>query len=133
MSAETTALLILVHGSPRPTANTDMFRVVEIIRQRNLFPIVEVGFLECNEPSIPEAIENCVSKGATHIRAVPYFLHTGTHVAIDLPALLEAGQRRHPQVTFLFGNFLGLSPILSDILTERIQTVCSEPFSQKGL
>ena len=121
MSSKTReALLVLVHGSPRPTANADMFRVVDAVRKRGLFPIVEVGFLECNTPDIPTAIDRCAAEGATSIRVVPYFLHTGTHVAEDLPAFLEAGQRRHPQIEFLLGDYLGRSPILTEILQERI-------------
>lgn len=120
-SSETvTALLVMVHGSPRPIANADMFRVVEIIRSRNAFPIVEVGFMECNEPDIPTAIETCVRGGATTIIAVPYFLHTGTHVADDLPTLLEEAQIRHPQIEFRMGTYLGNEPQLSDILADRI-------------
>lgn len=114
-----TALLVLVHGSPRPVANEEMFKVVERVRARNLYPIIQVGFLECNEPDIPTAIDLCAAQGATEIRAVPYFLHTGTHVAQDLPELLEAGSRRHPQVDFLLGDFLGRSRHLTEILAER--------------
>lgn len=113
------ALLVMVHGSPRPVANEDMFRVVEVVRQRGAFPIVEVGFLECNAPSIPEAIDLCVAKGATRILAVPYFLHTGTHVADDLPTLLEAGRERHPNIEFRLGHYLGRSERVTDILAER--------------
>lgn len=113
------ALLVLVHGSPRPSANADMFRVVEIARQRGVFPIVAVGFLECNEPTIPEAIDLCAAQGATRIVAVPYFLHTGTHVAEDLPALLDAGRERHPQIEFAMGAYLGRSEILTAILAAR--------------
>ncbi len=86
------ALLVMVHGTPRPEANTDMFRVVEELKARPdaaaRFPIVEVGFMECNEPAIPEAIDRCVDAGATRVVAVPYFIHAGTHVADDLPTLL---------------------------------------------
>ena len=130
MSFETTALLVLVHGSPRPTANVDMFRVVDIIRERGLFAQVAVGFLECNAPSIPEAIDACVEAGATEIVAVPYFLHTGTHVALDLPALLEEGRQRHPQVSFRLGEFLGRSPLLADILSDRVQVALTRASSQ---
>ena len=117
------AILILVHGSPRLTANEEMFRVVERVRERNTFPIVQVGFLECNEPDIPTAIDLCAAQGATEIRAVPYFLHTGTHVAQDLPALLEAGSKRHPHIEFRLGDFLGYSRHLTDILAERTHAV----------
>jgi sirohydrochlorin ferrochelatase len=117
------ALVVLVHGSPRPVANAEMFRVVESLRDRpgvaERFPVVEVGFMECNEPSIPEAIDRCVAVGASCVVAVPYFLHTGTHVCDDLPTLLEEARERHPGVEFLLGDYLGLSPRLTEILAER--------------
>ncbi|HLK56705.1 MAG TPA: CbiX/SirB N-terminal domain-containing protein, partial [Chthonomonadaceae bacterium] len=114
------SLLVLVHGSPDPNANADMFRVVENIRQRGIFPLVEVGFLDCNAPDIPTAIDACVAKGANRVLAAPYFLHTGKHVAKDLPTLLEQGQQRHPHVAFRLGDYLGRSELLSRILADRI-------------
>src|SRR6476619_3992499 len=109
-----TALLVLVHGSPRATANEPMFAVVEEVRRRGVYPIVEAGFMECNEPDIPTAIESCVAQGATEVIAVPYFLHTGNHVAEDLPAFMEEAQVRHPDVMFRMGEFLGRAPELTD-------------------
>ena len=53
--------------------------------------------------------------------AVPYFLHTGTHVADDLPTLLEDAQERHPHVQFQMGRYLGASPLLTGILAARAQ------------
>ena len=114
-----TALLVMVHGSPRPAANADMFRVLDVVRERGAFDIVEVGFLECNEPSIPAAIEACIDVGADRIVAVPYFLHTGTHVADDLPAFMEEARERYPDIEFLLGRYIGRSPKLTDILAER--------------
>ena len=117
------ALLVLIHGSPTPSANADAFRVIEEIRARGVFAIVQVGFLECNEPSIPDAIDRCVDLGAMEIVSVPYFLHTGTHVAEDLPSLLEAAQQKYPGVRFLMGRYLGDSPQLTNILGDRIKAV----------
>lgn len=115
------ALLVMVHGSPRPVANEDMFRVVDVVKARSEFPIVQVGFMECNAPTIPDAIELCITEGAERITAVPYFLHTGTHVADDLPTLLEEARERHPQIEFALGRYLGASPHLTDILADRAQ------------
>ena len=120
------ALVVLVHGSPRSIANADMFRVVEAMKTRPgaaRFPIVEVGFMECNEPTIPEAIDRCVAAGATRVIAVPYFLHTGTHVCNDLPTLLEEAQARYPGVKFRMGDYIGLSPCVTDILRDRAEVV----------
>lgn len=115
------AMLVMVHGSPRPIANEDMFRVVDLIRKSGQYPIVEVGFMECNEPDIPTAIDHCVGQGATSVVAVPYFLHTGTHVADDLPTLIEQATGRHSAIRFEMGSFLGRSHHLTDILVDRIQ------------
>ena len=119
-------MLIMVHGSPRPVANTDMFRVAEVVRHRHAFPIVEVGFMECNEPTIPEAIARCVQNGADRVVAVPYFLHTGTHVCDDLPTLLEDARSRYPDVEFRMGDYIGLSPRVTDILAARTRSAVAD-------
>ena len=102
-----------------------MFRVVERFKARPdaavRFPIVEVGFMECNEPTIPEAIARCVAAGATRVVAVPYFLHTGTHVCDDLPTLLEEAQEQYPEVEFRLGDYIGLSLLLTDLLACRAE------------
>ncbi len=114
------ALLVMVHGSPRPEANDDMFAVVDVVRDRGVYPIVEVGFMECNEPSIPEAIDTCVMQGAERVIAVPYFLHTGNHVADDLPTALEEAQERHPEVEFLMGDYIGHDMLVADVIRDRV-------------
>ncbi len=115
------ALLVMVHGSPRPASNGAMFAVVEQVRALNAFDLVSVGFMELNDPPIPKAIDELVSQGATSVVAVPYFLHTGTHVADDLPTLLEEAQAKHPHVSFSMGDYLGHDPLLMDVLAARVE------------
>jgi sirohydrochlorin ferrochelatase len=104
-----------------------MVRVVDLIRARDVFSVVQVGYLECNEPAIPDAIDACVAAGATSVVAVPYFLHTGTHVAEDLPSLLDAARERHPGVDFRLGAYIGRSPAVSDILADRARKAAAGP------
>lgn len=117
------ALLVMVHGSPRPSSNGDMFAVVEAVRARGVFSDVEVGFMECNEPDIPTAIETLVSRGATSVVAVPYFLHTGTHVADDLPTLLEEAQQKYPHIEFSMGDYLGHDELLGEVVALRAREI----------
>ena len=114
------ALLVMVHGSPRPAANRDVFAVVELLRERQQFPIIEVGFMELNEPAIPTAIERCVVQGATRVVGVPYFLHAGNHVMTDLVDLFEEAQLRMPQVEFLLGDYLGRQLQIDDVIRDRV-------------
>ena len=118
-----TALLVMVHGSPRAESNDDMFEVVAEVRRREKFDCVEVGFLECNEPSIAVALDRCVESGAAQVVAVPYFLHPGRHVADDLPGLLEAAQLRHTAVEFLMGDYLGHDPAIAEAILDRARDV----------
>lgn len=117
------ALLVMVHGSPRAESNNDMFAVVDEVRARAVFDLVSVGFMECNEPSIPDAIHSLVDEGAESVVAVPYFLHTGNHVADDLPTLLEEAQAKYPGVSFSMGDFLGRDPLVMDVLAQRVSEV----------
>lgn len=118
------ALLVMVHGSPRPESNKAMFAVVEQVRAREVFPLVGVGFMECNEPSIPDAIDDLVERGAKSVVAVPYFLHTGNHVADDLPSALEEAQQKYPDIKFSMGDYLGHDEVIADVLMDRVREVC---------
>lgn len=113
----------MVHGSPRPESNRDMYAVVDIVRAQNTFDEVEVGFMERNEPDIPTAIDRLVEKGAQKVVAVPYFLHSGSHVADDLPTLLEAAQEKYPHIVFLMGDFLGHDALIAEVVAERVREV----------
>ena len=113
------ALLIIVHGSPDESANAPVHQVANTILSREVYPIVSVGFLECNKPAIPEAVKLCVLQGADRIDAVPYFLHTGKHVADDIPTHLEEARSLYPQVDFRLADFLGRSPRLAALLARR--------------
>jgi sirohydrochlorin cobaltochelatase len=110
----------MVHGSPKPESNADMFRVVERVRATHRYIQVKVGFMECNAPDIPTAIDTLVSNGARSIVAVPYFLHAGTHVADDLPTLLEAAQKKYSGLEFLLGDYLGREAVVTDVLRARL-------------
>jgi sirohydrochlorin cobaltochelatase len=120
------SLLVMVHGSPRPESNEAMFQVVEEVRQRDIFEHMEVGFMECNEPDIPTAIENLLAQRAQKVIAVPYFLHAGTHVADDLPGLLEAAQAQNPHVEFLMGDYIGRDLRVADVMRDRVREVLAK-------
>jgi sirohydrochlorin ferrochelatase len=111
------AILLMAHGSPRAEANDDVRRVAELVRAR--VPLVIVGYLDCNQPDVPTALDACVTAGASEIAAVPYFLHSGRHFLLDLPALMEDGARRHPGVTINMGDYIGHLPEIAGVVRDR--------------
>lgn len=120
-----TALVIMLHGSPYASSNEPALRVAEDVRCRNVFDLVVVGYLECNEPPIFEAIRQCVDAAAERVIALPYFLHFGAHVATDLPEILDQAQKQWPHVELLMAPYLGQSSVVTGILAERAREAVS--------
>jgi sirohydrochlorin ferrochelatase len=114
------AVLLLGHGSKAEDANAGMYEVIQRIRETTKYDLVEAGFLELNSPSIPEAIDICVEKGAGEVVVIPYFLHMGRHVIEDLPKEIEKGKKKHPNVSVLLGPPLGFHKKLVEIVLERV-------------
>jgi sirohydrochlorin cobaltochelatase len=114
-----TALLVMIHGSPDENANQPMLNILDNIRQREIFGFIQPGFMECNSPTIPEAVDLCAQSGADTIIAVPYFLHLGTHVGEDLPTILTQRQEKYPSIKILMTDYLGRFAQLTEVLYER--------------
>ncbi|MCX7625079.1 MAG: CbiX/SirB N-terminal domain-containing protein, partial [Candidatus Sumerlaeaceae bacterium] len=115
----TTALVVMLHGSPYASSNEPALHVIEDIRRRRVYDQVVVGFLECNEPCILDAIRECVEMGAQRVVALPFFLHLGTHVVSDIPEILSQACSLWPDVEFRLAPPLGRAPSLAVILAER--------------
>lgn len=94
------ALLLIAHGSRRQASNEEVISLATLLSEemKAQYPIVKAGFLELAEPLIPDAIESCITQGATDICILPYFLSAGRHVQEDVPAEVEKSQKQHPNI-----------------------------------
>lgn len=117
---EETALVLLAHGSPRAESNAGLERVRDAIAARGLYRSVSLGYLECNEPDIPSSLTAAAQSGAATVVAVPWLLHTGRHVADDVPSLMDGVQTAQRRVQFLLGTYIGASSRVSEVLLSRV-------------
>lgn len=115
-----TAVLLIAHGSRHEPANADLRRLAERLAAQGRYPIVEAAFLELTTPEIGEGGDRCVSRGATRVLMVPYFLSMGVHLLRDLTAAREALAARHPGARFVLGPPLGPDPLLDQLVAERV-------------
>ena len=118
--APTTAILLIAHGSRHEPANADLRELAQRLADRGDPPIVEPAFLELAEPTIADAGDRCVDRGAARVLLVPYFLSMGVHLLRDLTAARERLDRRHPDVDFLLGPPLGPDPLLDRLVFDRL-------------
>jgi len=116
------ALLIIAHGSRRKEANDEVRRLADRIRENAgpSFSLVASGFLEISSPQVDSAIADLVDEGATEIMIFPHFLTTGTHVANDIPRIIEEEKAIHAHVTFELLPHLGALQGISTLILNHI-------------
>ena len=118
--SQTSAVLLIAHGSRRPEANADLVRLAEMLRPRLPDDNIEIAYLELTTPTIPEGLARCLASGATRIRMLPFFLSAGSHVTQDLEGFRTEFAREYPDRTFELCPPLGLHPRIIDILLDRL-------------
>ena len=115
-------LLVIAHGSRRSESNEDFASIAAALGQHDDNPFDETrwAFLELAKPSIPEAVDRCVSEGASELVVFTYFLSPGTHVARDIPELLEEKQRVYPNIKITTLDYFGNSHVVMDWLLQHL-------------
>lgn len=117
-----TTLLIIAHGSRRQASNDEVRELAARLRasQPAKFTDVREAFLELAEPSIPDALADCVSLGAEEIVVFPYFLAAGTHVATDIPEEIATFRNKYPNIRLTLTPHLGAAPALTQTILNMV-------------
>jgi hypothetical protein len=115
------AIILLGHGSRVPGAGEDMEEVANRLRGKYGHPIVEICYLSRWGPHLPEVVEKCVHQEAQEVIVIPYFLHVGLHLVLDIPQMLQQESRKFPGVKLVLGRSLGFSEALVDLVQRRIE------------
>jgi sirohydrochlorin ferrochelatase len=111
----TDALLIAGHGSRDPSGVAEFWAFADAWQALRPDRPQAAGFLEFERPTIGEAIDELVAKGATAITVVPAMLMVGGHVKNDVPSEIEHGRLRHPGMTFRMARALDIHPALLEL------------------
>ena len=115
------AIILLGHGSRVPEAGRDMEQVAGRLQERCGYPVVEVCSMSRLGPHFPEVFEKCVQQGATRVVVIPYFLHTGLHMRLDIPEMLQEEAGKFPHVKVCLGRGFGFDELLVDLVQQRIE------------
>lgn len=121
MPAMRTGLVIVDHGSRRAESNTLLEAFAAEFAARGVYEIVEAAHMELAEPTIGEAFDRCVERGATAVVVCPFFLLPGNHWRRDIPELTAEAAGRHPGVEWLVTAPIGLHPLMGDVLAATVE------------
>jgi sirohydrochlorin ferrochelatase len=121
-----TGVVIVDHGSLEAPSNELFLEIVRRFAERHPRLIIEPAHMELAPPTLGEAFDRAVARGAKEIIIHPYFLLPGRHSKTDIPALGEEAARRHPDVPWTVSEPLGLSDLILDVISERIRAARGE-------
>jgi len=116
------AIIIVDHGSRRAEANDALAEIARRFAERSGHAIVEPAHMELASPTLDEAFERAVARGATEIVVHPYFLAPGRHWNEDIPALCARAAAGHPSVKWTVTEPLGISDKILDVIAERVES-----------
>jgi sirohydrochlorin ferrochelatase len=117
---EPIGLIVVDHGSRRAESNAMLEQMVVQVAEVVPYEIVEPAHMELAEPSIADAFDACVARGARTVVVSPYFLLPGRHWSQDIPALVEQAAARHPGVAHLVAAPFGLHPLMARVVDARV-------------
>jgi sirohydrochlorin ferrochelatase len=115
-----TAIILLGHGSRVPEAGKHMEKVASGLGEKYGYEVVEICYMSRLGPHFPEIFEKCVASGATDVVVIPYFLHDGLHLVLDIPEMMQQTAAGYPHVKLVLGRNLGFDDILVDLVERRI-------------
>jgi sirohydrochlorin ferrochelatase len=115
------AIILLGHGSRVPEAGKHMEKVADGLKRRYGYHMVEVCYMSRLGPHFPEIFEKCVAAGAVDVMVIPYFLHDGLHLVLDIPEMMQELAAQHPGVKLVLGKNLGFDDTLVDLVEKRIE------------
>ena len=103
------AVILFGHGARDSRWREPFDRLVELWREQQPNTLVELAFLEMMQPSLEEATQSLVEKGAQEIVVIPVFFGQGGHLRNDFPLLMESCQQRYPAIKLSATSAVGES------------------------
>ena len=114
-----TGYVIFAHGSSVAAANVSVEAITKAFAARGGHTLVQSAFLELAEPTLPQAVEQLIARGAGRIVVVPYFLTPGIHLRRDLPGIVRSLSNIYTTVPIEIRESLEGHPALITALLDR--------------
>lgn len=126
-----TAAVLVGHGSLHSDSGRAMLQVAALVREQGVAPVVEAGFLNFSQPTLADAVAQCVAQGATTIIVQPYFLIEGYYVRQDLRQAVCTLADTYRGVRFTIAEVLGDHFAMLTLACKRLAAVTAPQASQE--
>lgn len=128
MSADNSECMVLFlgHGSRAPGAMNGMEMVFNQMMERYRIPHMMICQMEGLGVDLVSAIDQCYQEGFRTILVLPFFLHSGNHLLMDIPGILGDARKKYPDLYIHQGRHLGADQSLADLAYRRLQESLSD-------
>lgn len=103
------AIILFAHGARDPAWADPVLRIAAMVAERRPEAQVEAAFLELLQPSLAEAVDRVVGRGADRVVVRPLFMAPSGHLRREVPELLDEIRAAHPRTE------IRLAPPLGDV------------------
>ena len=103
----TSAIILFAHGARDPEWAQPFEKIRTMLQQSLPDTPVVVAFLDCMQPTLPDAVTQLVTSGTSSITLIPMFLARGGHLKEDLPKRLHHIQQQHPGLNLHISSAIG--------------------------
>ncbi len=116
-----TAVILIGHGSRVPGAGKDMEKVALFLASSGEYSVVEACYMSRVSPFFPETLKSVAKYNVKKIIVLPYFLHSGLHLVLDIPAMIQKEAEKYPDVKIVYGPHLGYDSTMVELVKQRIE------------
>jgi sirohydrochlorin ferrochelatase len=113
------AILLVDHGSRADGANAQLAEIARLVERRAAGTLVAHAHMELGAPTIGDAVDDLVQRGAREVVVVPYFLVPGRHATEDVPRLAREAVARHSGLALRIAAPLGVHELLAELVVLR--------------
>ncbi|MFB5598848.1 MAG: sirohydrochlorin chelatase [Nitrososphaeraceae archaeon] len=110
-------VLVIGHGSSDKRARDAFIYTVKKIK--NHFRNVEPCFLELDSPNIEQGLFSIIQSRPKIILVMPYFLHRGIHIKIDVTNEIKKALIKHGFSNIFISDHIGVDEKMVDLVLER--------------
>jgi sirohydrochlorin cobaltochelatase len=113
--------LLVGHGTREQCGIDEFLATGRLVSQAATGHLIEPAFLEFARPTIAEALETLVARGARRVVVVPLLLFSAGHAQRDIPLAVRAAAAAHPEVSIAEAAHLGCHRLLLELSARRYE------------
>lgn len=107
MKVASHGIVVLAHGSRDAQWRAPIERIAALVQELDPRAQVRCAYLELASPDLGSAVDEMAQLGLRSLLVLPVFLGLGKHLRQDLPVLIEALRRKHPQIDLVVAASAG--------------------------